>query len=137
MQEQAVHDLERALLDVLVRAVDRVARLEADDGAPAALLELGARLRGRQAVLREVIVRRHFEYAERAAEEHVALRVDGGDAGVRLVFGAVDLARLEPLVVAELLRDLHDGEDAAGFVRERDFGAFADRIALRQSRRRA
>ena len=37
MHEQPVDDLERALLDVLVRAVDRVAGLEPDDRLPAAL----------------------------------------------------------------------------------------------------
>ena len=46
--------LERALLDVFVGAVDRVARLEADDRLPAALRERGARCGGRQDVGREL-----------------------------------------------------------------------------------
>ena len=53
VDEQAVDDLERALLDVLVRPVDRVAGLEPDDGPPAALARTSARVsRGRQAVVR-------------------------------------------------------------------------------------
>ena len=43
---QAVADLERRLLDVLVRAMNRIARLEADDAPPAALGEQTPRLGG-------------------------------------------------------------------------------------------
>ena len=44
VQQQAVDDLERGLLEVLVRAVHRVARLEADDALPLALGERAARV---------------------------------------------------------------------------------------------
>src|SRR4029450_7031181 len=44
MDEQAVDGLERAFRQVLVRAVDRVAGLAADDPAPATLLERFPRL---------------------------------------------------------------------------------------------
>ena len=44
VDEQAVDGLERALRQVLVRAVDRVAGLEADDAAPASLRERLARV---------------------------------------------------------------------------------------------
>jgi len=53
VEHQAVAHLERALCQVLVRAVDRVARLERDDPLPAAARELGARLRRSEAVLGE------------------------------------------------------------------------------------
>ena len=53
MNEQPVDRFERDLRQVLVRAVDRVSRLEADDALPAALGELSARLEGRLGELRK------------------------------------------------------------------------------------
>jgi hypothetical protein len=46
MHEQAVDDLQGALLDVLVRPVDRVAGLESHDGPPPTLAERVARSAG-------------------------------------------------------------------------------------------
>src|SRR5258708_2542140 len=107
MQQQAIDDLKRTLLDVFVRAMDRVARLEADDGAPAALGKGGTCLGGSEAV---GIVHNRLcrEYRHGAGDECVALGVDGGDAGVGFVLGAVDLARFAPLVVAIDIMHLED-----------------------------
>ena len=101
MQQQAVDGLQRALLDVLVGAVHGVAGLEADDRLPAALGEGGARLLRVAAVLEELGVLLALEQTDRAAEQHLVLGVDGGDAGVLLLVGAVDEARFVLLVVLE------------------------------------
>ena len=44
MEQEAVANLERGLLDVFVRAMGRVAGLEGDDFAPSELAERGAGL---------------------------------------------------------------------------------------------
>ena len=81
MHEQPVHGLERDLRQVLVRAVDRVARLESDDALPAALGEDATRLgrvarelgeRGRRAARRRSRVPRG-----RAASARTAARRRG------------------------------------------------------------
>ena len=74
VQEQAVHDLQRALLDVLVRAVDRVAGLEPDHALPAPLGERGPGLGRGQAVLLERRVRRQGQRPERAGHRERARR---------------------------------------------------------------
>jgi hypothetical protein len=56
VDEEAVGDLERALGEVLVRAVDRVAGLEGDDALPAALLEGLARLLGGEVAAHEGVL---------------------------------------------------------------------------------
>ena len=116
MQQQAVYDFERALLNVLVRAVDGIPRLEADDSLPAALCEGGPRLRRRQAVLPEVVMLRQRDHVHGATQKHIALGVDRRDAGMGLVLRAVDLTRLKSLVVAELLLDLHGRQRGAVLV---------------------
>ena len=50
MKQQSIDDLERALLNVFVRAVHRITSLESDDRLPAPPLELGTRFGRRQAL---------------------------------------------------------------------------------------
>src|ERR671916_2476805 len=119
VEEQAVHDLQRALLDVLVGAVDGVARLEADDALPALLGKDLAQLARGVVVLGERLrVGVVDEEGDLAPDQGVLLAVDGGDAGVLFVRRAEDLAGLPLLVVGELVLDEHLGEDAALAVHE-------------------
>ena len=109
----AVDAFEGDLDEVLVGAVDGVARLEADDRAPAALGEGGARLRGGEAVVGEVAVVGQAQRPHGAAEHEVAGGVDGGDAGVGLVGRAVDLLGEAGLVAPVGDLDVDDAEGEA------------------------
>ena len=110
MDEGAVDPFEGDLDEVLVGAVDGVARLEADDRAPAALGEGGARLGGGEAVLGEVPVVGKAQGLDGAAEHEVAGGVERGDARVGLVGGAVDLLGEAGLVAPVDLLDVDDAE---------------------------
>ena len=135
MDEQAVDRLERDLRQVLVRAVDRVARLEADDALPPALRERGAGL-GR--VARELGKGRlrAFERRDLAGEVERLLRVEPRDAGVRLVRRAEAPLRLEVLVVLEDLLDLERRKLTSTLVRERDDVALRRRVDGETDRQR-
>ena len=112
MDEQAVDGLERDLRQVLVRAVDRVARLEADDALPAALGEDPPRLGGVARELRELGAGA-LEHGHAAGEVQRLLRVEPRDAGMRVVGRAEAVLRLALLVVLERLLDLEHRERAA------------------------
>ena len=108
VDEEPVAGLQGGLGQVLVGAVDRVAGLEGDDPLPAALLERPARLlRGQIAAHEGVLVVGQGVGLDRAGDTAVALLVDGGDAGVGVVGGAVDLLGLAAAVALE---DLLDGQ---------------------------
>lgn len=111
MEEQAVDHLEGALLDVLVGAVHRISRLEADDGAPTALLECLPCLQGIKRERRELRRLPAVQQPHRAS--HVRLRplVQLADPRVRLVGGAVHKFRLPALLVRVDLGDLEDAVD--------------------------
>src|SRR5918998_6311195 len=120
VEEQAIHYLQSTLLDVLVGAVYGVARLEADDALPAVLGEHPAQLARGVVVLGEGLgVRVLDEEGHLAADQDVALAVDGGHPGVLLVRGAENLAGLALLIVGVLVLDGHRGEHAALAVHER------------------
>jgi hypothetical protein len=127
VQEQPVRDLQGGLGQVLVRAVDRVARLEGDDAAPAALLERLARLGGGEQALRErLLVVGQRLGLDRAGQAAVPLPVDRGDAGVGVVGCPVDLLRLALDVAVE---DLFDGESPEPFA---VVGGDLDHVSLRR-----
>ena len=65
MEQQAVANFERGLLDVLVRAMGRVAGLEGDDFAPSALAERGARLARLEPVFQKGAARNLLEQHRR------------------------------------------------------------------------
>ena len=117
--EEAVDRLERDLRQVLVRTVDRVARLEPDDAAPAALGELGSRL-GR--VLRQLGERRlgPLEHRDASREVERLLLVQPRDTGMRIVGRAECLLRLPLSVVLVRLADVEHGDELAALVGERD-----------------
>ena len=119
MDEQAVDGFERDLGQVLVRAMDRVARLEADDAAPAALGELGPCLRRILRQLGEGRLRA-LEHGHAARKVQRLLLVQPCDPGMRLVGGAKRLLCLALLVVLVGLLDLEHREELAALIRERD-----------------
>src|SRR5215207_3754635 len=110
VQQEPVGDLQRALLYVLVRAVDGVPRLEGDDATPAALAEQLARLGRVFPVRPEGGVLRAVEETDAPAEEPVAFGVEGAHARVRLVGRAVDLFGLARLVARVLLFEMEHAE---------------------------
>ena len=120
MEEQAVDNLHRALLDVLVRAVDRVPRLKSDDRLPAQPLELGSRRLRVTPVLNEFRMLLAVEDPDTAAEEHLLLGVHGCYTGMGSFCRPVAEARLLFLVVREGFRDVHDRDRPARLVREGD-----------------
>ena len=109
MDQQAVHGLERRLRQVLVRAVDRVARLEADDALPAALGESSARLGGVACELGE-LRRGPVEHGHLAGEVLRLLREEPRDTGMGVVGRAESPLRLGLLVVGERVLDVERPE---------------------------
>ena len=103
MHQQPIHHLQRGLLDVLMRAVNRIARLEAHHRAPAQRLKPFAQLDWREMPRIVGPVRRLAETRHRPAQQHLALRVQGSHAGVVGVGRAVHSPRLGRLVVVESL----------------------------------
>src|SRR5215204_5544079 len=100
VQEQPVDYLQGALLDILVRAVHGVTGLETDDALPAFVREDLAQAARLVVVGRERLrVRIVHEQRYLAAEKHILLAVDGGDAWMLRARGTVDLAGLVLLVV--------------------------------------
>jgi hypothetical protein len=110
VEQEAVDDLEGALLDVLVGAVHRVPGLEADDALPAPLPEGGPRLGRIQAVGPEIGVPGAVEHGHRAAHEGVPAPVERGHARMGLLGRPVDLLRLLLLLVREDVLDVKDGQ---------------------------
>ncbi len=104
-----------------MRAVHGVTGLETDDALPAFLREDLAQAARLVVVGRERLrVRVVHEQRYLAAEKHILLAVDGGDARVLRVRRAVDLPGLVLLVVGVAVLDDHGGENASRLVREGD-----------------
>src|SRR5438270_6795686 len=121
MDEEPVHAFERRLRDVLVRAVDRIPRLEADHRLPSALSEGGPRGRGRQDVgLKLARVSGKVRDAHRARKAAVALCGESGDAGMRAVGRTIHVAGLTLEVALEDLLDSQEPEHLATRPLERD-----------------
>ena len=122
------HDFERGLLHVLVRAVNRVARLKRDDALPAARREHLARVERRVAKFWKLQVVRQVNDRYFAREVHVALLVEPRDAGMFFVRRAIDVLRLACLVVFEFLRERHHREQMPIRFRQRDLFADGQRV---------
>src|SRR5215213_2326146 len=116
VQQEPVGDLQRALLYVLVRAVDGVASLEGDDAAPAALPEQLARLCRVSPVGAEGRMLRPAQEADAAAKQPLAFGVDGAHARVRLVGRAVDLLGLARSVAQILLFKVEHAEQTLALI---------------------
>ena len=115
MDQEPVAHLQSALGQVLVSAVDGVARLEGDDGRPAPLAEGVAGGGGRQAVLGELLARlvlgRDSDDLDWPGHEPLALLGDVLDAGMLPVLGSVDAGHLQLLVVRVDLLDVDHGQE--------------------------
>ena len=95
MDEDAVHDLDRNLDQVLVAAVHGIAGLEGGDLRPAPLQKHGPRLRGADIELR--VFDGIFAFAQhhhRPGQVDVALRQHFGDARMLGIDGAIDVLGL-------------------------------------------
>src|SRR5438874_7365789 len=119
VDQQPVDRFERDLRQIFVRAVDRVARLEAHDTFPATLGKRRARL---SRVERELGERccGALEDGDGAGEVEGLLLVQARDTGVRGVRRPERLLRLALLVVLEDVFDLEHGIRLAGCVDESD-----------------
>ena len=114
-----------------MRPVDRVARLEADDGAPPALAEGLAGLGGREAVVREVGVVGEREHFERTRDARVSRFEQGLHPRMLEVIRPVDRESLLGLVPLEALRDAeHRDGRCVGARGERDRGGTADPVGV-------
>ncbi len=112
VQHQAVANLQRALHQVFVGAVDGVAGLEGDDAPPALLGEIGAGLGGCQVDIWELGLG-GGQHIDLTGQVHLAPRIDAGDARVVAVVGAIDLARLVLAVVGEFFAQFQQPDDGA------------------------
>ncbi len=130
MQEQALHDLQRALLDILVRAVDGVARLEGNDAAPAVRIEGRARLCRSQLMCWEWARFGRAQQPNRPTQEHIALLVERADTRMRGIVGPIDEARFTRAIVLKALMQLQDGARPAAVVAQDDRCAFPQRRRL-------
>jgi hypothetical protein len=98
----------------LMRAVQRVARLEGHDAAPAHLAEEGAHFVGRVAAGLEIIVHGLLDAGDRAAEIDLARHVvQVVHRRMRQIIGAEDLLGLKRLVRHPFVGDRQDGKDHA------------------------
>src|SRR6266567_6542700 len=82
VEQQAVADLQRALLQILMRSMDWVARLEADNRAPASRHERCPHLRGGQRVPGRQAVQRLDLGPDRTGNRQGGRAEDPGDTRV-------------------------------------------------------
>src|SRR5215218_4772056 len=127
VEEEAVHGLKGALLDVLVSAVDGVTGLEADYALPALLDERCSQLsRFVVAAGEGTAVGRLYEL-HLASEQYLSLPVKRGHAGVLPIRGPVDHLSLALLIVTVALPEQHGGYRLPGAVCQGYFGPFFER----------
>ena len=124
MQDETVRDLERDLREVLVGAMDGIARLEPGHALPAAGLDLRTQGPRRQAVARERQLGQG-QHSHGAADERARPREEVRDTRVARVLRPVDGARLRQGIAGVDLLDADDAPDAAGSVAQ---GGFARRV---------
>ena len=126
MNEQAIHHLQGALLNILVGAMNWISRLEGHDAPPSPLGEGRPAARRRKLVLGEHPGRsRVLDEPNLAGQQHLALLVQPRHAGMGLIGGPVDVLRLPALVVAVDFVDPHQGQRCAA-VRQGDLPALGD-----------
>ena len=129
MDQQAAADLlGRALGQLLVGPVERVAGLEGDDLRPTLVLEVLAKLLGRPAKLGEVVVRRDADHFEAAGGVLAGLALEVGDGGVLDIGRAVRPLGLDLLVEGIELLDVEEGQQVAVDVAEGQWLANLDAV---------
>src|SRR5215204_306305 len=126
VEQQAVHGLKGALLDVLVGAVDGVTGLEADYALPALLDERCSQLSRFVVVAGEgTAIGRPYEL-HLAPEQYLSLLVERGYAGVLPIRGPVDHLSLALLIVTVALPEQHSAYRLPVAVRQGYFGPFIE-----------
>src|SRR5262249_47358363 len=110
MDEQPVERLQRALLDVLVRAMYRLLTLEAHHGAPAELSESRPGVGGVGSVRVEAPGRGPRDQLAGARQQHVAARELIPRARMARVVRAVDEPGLLAAIVGKALFEVEDAE---------------------------
>ena len=111
----------------LMRAVQRIARLEGDDLAPAELADIGAKLIRRVAARLEIIMDRLLDAGDRAAEiDRAGIVVKIVHRRMGEIIRAEDFLRLLRLVRRPFVGDRHDGEDDPLLIAQRDVLIRAD-----------
>ncbi len=119
MDEEPVHGLECDFCEVLVRTMDRIPSLKADDALPPALGEDPPRLGGVARQLGELCLRA-LENRHAAGQVERLLAVETGDARVRLVGRSeAELGLALPVVLVDFL-DVEDGDGTTCLIHERD-----------------
>ena len=119
MQQQPIADLEGSFLDILVCAMDRVARLEGNNAAPSPLSEHTTGLGGVMPEFWKLDHPRSVHQLDVAPKKNVALRVYTCNTWMLVVLGPVDLLAFPLLVVGELLFHVHDAHDMIGRIHQR------------------
>ena len=128
MNHQAVADFERGFLDILVRAMGRVASLERDDLFPSTLAKRRARLPRLARKLQERAPRYLFDQRDFARE---AVRRHRGDVlrpRMRVLRSAEDVLRFELAIDFVNFGELENREPLAVFGRERDLSPGLQRL---------
>ena len=111
----------RAEGQFLMRAVQRVARLEGNYAAPAQLAEIGAQFVRGVAAAAEIVMHRLLDAGDRATQIDVASGiVQVVHRRVRLIVGSEDLCRLVRLVRGPAVGHGHGGQDHALLIAQRD-----------------
>ena len=128
-QEPAADLLGRALGQLFVGAVQRVAGLEGDHLRPAERLEVLAKLGGGPPQLGEIVVGRGPQHLEPAGRVMARLAVEIGDRGMLGVGRAVGAPGLGLLVELVDLLDVQEGEEVAVDVAERQRLPLGDAVA--------
>ncbi len=129
MEDEPVRHLERHLGQVLVRAMDGIARLEAGHLLPAAGRDLLAQRARRQPIAGEGEVRGQGQHAHGPAHERARAAEQIGDAGVGRVLRAVHGARFPERIARVDVLHAQETPHASAGVAESRFAAGADGVA--------
>ena len=127
MQQQAVANFQRGLLDVLMRAMGRVASLERDDFFPSALAKSGAGCARLQSILHESAAGNFFEQRHGPAEAVGRRRGDVLRARMRIFRSPEHRFRFRLAIDLVDLGQLHYGEPRAALMHEGDLIAGLER----------
>src|SRR5215213_8265746 len=126
VEEEAVHGLKGALLDVLVGAVDGVTGLKAHHALPALLDERCSQLSRFVVVAGEGTAVGGLYELHLTPEQYLSLPVKRGYARVLSIRGPVDHLSLALLIVTVALPEQHSGYRLPVAVRQGYFGPFIE-----------
>src|SRR5579863_5291643 len=127
MEQEAVADFERGLLDVFVGAMGWIAGLEGNDLAPSEVAELRAGRARVEPVFEKGTAGDVGEEDDLAAETEGRRRSDVPGSGMSVLGGAEDRLRLLLAVDPVDFGELQDREARAGLGRQRDILARRER----------